>query len=146
MPEQYTLPIHVVHLGEGGYHIFCEVHIEGHSVNALIDTGANKSVLTAQLAAKLEGIEEYELDDNHTSGIGKEAVETSFVVLDKMLLDQIEIEQQIMGLIDLKHVREMYHEMDIEPFEMIIGGDILVACNAVIDYGNATMAVERGNG
>lgn len=147
MSTQHQIPIEIVHLGEGGYHIFCTVQIQGRSIHALIDTGANKSVLSTQLASELEGLEEHELEDNLTSGIGKEEVETSFVILDEMLIGEIKITNQLFGLIDLDHVDDMYRQMEIEPFEMIIGGDILVTHEAVINYGASVLTLSsNGDG
>jgi hypothetical protein len=137
------IPIKIVDLGEGGFHIFCSVIIEKNKVNALIDTGANRSVLTSNLADSLNSIEEYEMEQNHTSGIGKEEVETSFIILDHLGIGEIEINQQVLGLIDLDHVREMYEQMEIEPFEMIIGGDILNSLQAIIDYGTLSMTLTQ---
>jgi len=129
----------IVHLGEGGYHIFCRAEIEGLEVNALIDTGANKSVLSTELAEKLQHLEAVELEENHTAGIGKEEVETSFVKLHSLQIGDLVIQDLLMGLLDLEHVEEMYRQMEIEPFNLIIGGDILQEYKASINYKNSEL-------
>lgn len=143
MSNTQHIPLKIVSLGEGGYHIFCTIEIEGRSVNALIDTGANKSVLSFALASELSTIEVQEQEENHTAGIGKEEVETSFVILEKLQIGEIQFEDLIMGLIDLDHVEEMYLEMEVEPFQAIIGGDILNQSKAIIDYGQSTLSLNN---
>jgi predicted aspartyl protease len=141
MAKLHKFPLKIIDLGEGGFHIFCTVEIEGRAINALIDTGANKSVLSYQLASQLHTTTVHDMEENHTAGIGKEEVETSFVILEKLSIEGIVFTEQIMGLIDLDHVEDMYIEMELEPFQVIIGGDILNTASAVIDYGKSTLSL-----
>jgi hypothetical protein len=138
-----VIPIKLVDLGDEGFHIFCSVVIENMDIHSLIDTGANKSVISSELASKLTSLEEFEMEDSHTAGIGKEDVEATFVILEQLHIGQIDIKQQVIGILDLDHVVDMYEKMEVEPFQMIIGGDILSTHKAIIDYGSLTITLEH---
>lgn len=130
------IKIELQSLGDDGYHLFCKVKVNGKKCRALIDTGANKTVIGKKLIGKLM-VEEYKVKgDNQLTGIHPGEVNVAFAKIDSISFGNLKFKNLITGLIDLEHVNLQYKTLNIEPFELIIGGDILTRGKAVIDYKN----------
>ncbi|MCO4819527.1 MAG: clan AA aspartic protease [Bacteroidetes bacterium] len=134
MKKKVTVPIQVVHLGEEGTHIFCKAKVNGVKARVLIDTGASKTVLSKSFALTLKGLKEVSVSDNSTSGIGPESVEATFVRLRSLRFKSLKIKKLVVGTIDVSHVDAMYDTLNVKPFDMILGGEVLESYNVVIDY------------
>ncbi len=123
-------------MGDDSYHLFCKVKVNGKKCRALIDTGASKSVIGKKLIEKLK-VEEYKVKgDNQMTGIHPGEVNVAFAKIDSIAFGNLKFKNLITGLIDLEHVNLQYKTLNIEPFELILGGDILSKGKAVIDYKN----------
>ena len=74
--------------------------------------------------------------DNQMTGIHPGEVNVAFAKIESIAFDNLKFKNLIAGLIDLEHVNLQYKTLNIEPFELILGGDILSKGKAVIDYKN----------
>ena len=123
-------------MGDDSYHLFCKVKVNGKKCRAIIDTGASKSVIGKKLSEKIK-LEEYKVKgNNQMTGIHPGEVNVAFAKIDSIAFGNLKFKNLITGLIDLEHVNLQYKTLNIEPFELILGGDILSKGKAVIDYKN----------
>jgi predicted aspartyl protease len=130
------IKIELQSLGDDSYHLFCKVKVNGKKCRALIDTGASKSVIGKKLSEKIK-LEEYKVKgNNQMTGIHPGEVNVAFAKIDSIAFGNLKFKNLITGLIDLEHVNLQYKTLNIEPFELILGGDILSKGKAVIDYKN----------
>jgi len=126
-------------LGDDGYHIFCRVKVNGIKCRALIDTGASKTVLGKPLHQKLN-ITEFMADmDNSMTGIHPIGMNIVFAKIDEISIGKIKFNNLMTGLIDMDHVSKQYESLNIKPFDLIIGGDILHKGNAIINFKDKTL-------
>lgn len=130
-------------LGDDGFHIFCRVKVNGKTCKALIDTGASKSVISKKLVEKLKITEFTPHNENQMTGIHPEEMKVSFATIESINFDKIEYTNIIAGVIDLEHVNAQYKTLGIRPFQIIIGGDILVLGKALIDYYNKKLKLSK---
>lgn len=100
----------------------------------LIDTGASKTVISSKLREQMTELEDIEMADTRTAGIGQEQMEATFVNLGEVSVGGVYINDLVVGVIPLDHVETMYNGLGIQPFQVILGGDFLAATRAVIDY------------
>lgn len=129
------LPITYQQLEGDGFHIFTEIKIFGDTHFALIDTGASKTVFASTLINKYPQIEIIEIEDNNiAAGIGEGNVEAQMAKFPLIELGRAKVHNLYCGLIALDHVKETYQAMDLKPFDVIIGGDILKLLQAEINY------------
>ncbi len=137
------IKIEIQSLGDDGYHIFCKLKVNGLKCRALIDTGASKTVLSKSLFKKLK-LKEFKLtSDNRMTGIQPGTMNTKFVIVDTISIGKLEFINLVSGLIDMKHVDEQYKTLNIQPFQLILGGDILQKGKAVIDYKSKTLKLSK---
>ncbi len=137
------LKLDIQSLGDDGCHIFCSVKVNGKKCRALIDTGASKTVVGKQLAKSLEMDIINMAGENQMTGIQPGEMEVSFTKIDTITFGTLKFKDIIAGLIDMKHVSTQYKTLNIKPFKLIIGGDILYKGNAVIDYKNKFLKLKK---
>ncbi|MCB9252254.1 MAG: retropepsin-like domain-containing protein [Flavobacteriales bacterium] len=122
-------------LGDEGFHVFCRIKLNGIFYRALIDTGASKSVMDKKLLSELQ-LRSFSLTSDHQMlGIQPGELDVEFTHIREIKLGRVKFENMVLGLLDMDHVQEQYRSLNIKPFEVIIGGDLLSSGNAVIDYG-----------
>lgn len=137
------LKLDIQSLGEDGYHIFCTVKVNGKKCRALIDTGASKTVVGIHLANALN-LKRISLSGpNQMTGIQPGDMEVAFTQIDTIAFGSLKFKDMIAGLIDMQHVNTQYKSLNIKPFKLIIGGDILYRGSAVIDYKNKFLKLKK---
>lgn len=135
MKRSVKLPITYQQLEGDGFHIFTEIKVFGDTYFALIDSGASKTVFSSMFIEKYPQIEIIEIEDNNiAAGIGEGKVEAQMAKFNLIELGRAKVYDLYCGLIDLEHVSETYKAMGLQPFDVIIGGDILKLLNAEISY------------
>jgi hypothetical protein len=120
-------------LSDGGLHIFVQVEIERIMATWIVDTGASHSVLDIGWLKDTFPMKVTEAIEEPAQGIG-DAVEVYQTTLDLIILGDLEIQNQPMALIDMKMVNKVYQKEGFEPIQGLMGGDLLNAFHAVIDY------------
>ena len=64
-------------------------------------------------------------------------------LLEKIKLGDIILEDYEMVLLDLNHVNESYEKLGIEAIDGVIGSDILMKFNAVINFEKLTLELKE---
>lgn len=135
MKRAIKLPLIYQQLEGDGYHIFTYIKVCDEEMFVLIDTGASKTVFSNDLLERFPLLEPQEVDEESlAAGIGEGRVEAKLVRIPKIALKKIELHGHFCGIIDLCHVKEAYTTLGLQPFEGILGGDILKLLQAEINY------------
>lgn len=137
MKRAIKIPITFQQLEGDGYHIFTEIKIFGDTHFVLIDTGASKTVFSNQIVERYPQLDVLEIEDNMAAGIGEGNVEAQMAKFEMIQLGRAKVHNLYCGLINLSHVETTYRAMGLQPFDGIIGGDILKMFNAEISYKGA---------
>jgi hypothetical protein len=126
---------------EDGYHIFVYISVNGQYTRMLLDTGASRTVFDINwLKEGHSGIELEENEDKAT-GLGTNTVDNFIVFIDEILLSNCKLEHYQVGALDLTHVNMTYQAMGLPSIGGVLGSDILVAFDAIIDIGKKTLVM-----
>ncbi|TXB65393.1 clan AA aspartic protease [Vicingus serpentipes] len=128
------LPITIFPIENDGFHLKVIITINGIAANAIIDTGASRSVFDETRIQSYIGDDSLEEHDRLSSGLGTNTMTSKKVLLANLKLGKVEIVDYDATILDLKHVNQSYEKLDLAPIDGIIGGDILTDYKAVIDY------------
>lgn len=123
----------IVSIQGDGFHVFFYGKINDTSVRLLIDTGASKTVLDKAFVNTLKDTATH-INDTPATGLGGSGIETEVANIAKFEIDNLILESIDMAVIDLSHVNQMYESIGIENINGVLGGDILMNYNAVIQY------------
>jgi len=78
-------------------------------------------------------------DDYHSAGINQGMMETMVGKIGFLKIGELEIINQKVALIDLKHVNEIYGKYTPYLISGLLGGDILMQYKCRIDYKSKTI-------
>ncbi|HQI46020.1 MAG TPA: retropepsin-like aspartic protease [Bacteroidales bacterium] len=131
-----NIPLKAISIDEEGFHLFVKIKINGKSANMLLDTGASKTVFDINrishfLKNKTDSFESF---DKLSTGLGTSTMQSSFTLLKEIKLDHLKLKNYTAILLDMKHVNQSYEMIKLKPIEGVIGSDLLMKYNAVIDY------------
>ncbi|MGB0887567.1 MAG: retropepsin-like aspartic protease [Vicingaceae bacterium] len=129
-----TIPIEIFPIEDDGYHLKVTILINGITANLILDTGASRTVFDETRIACFVAQENIEAHDRLSTGLGTNTMESKKVILDKIAVGAIKITNYQAAVLDLSHVNQSYEKLDIQAVDGVLGSDILVGYNAVIDY------------
>jgi len=136
------IPITIDNIDGDGFHIFMELHIGKSKLRALIDTGASKSVLGKAILPSLKNVKLVSESESQAKGIGEQMLDSTVAKIKKLKIGRLEIEDLYVGVLDLDHITTTYQTIGVEPFDMIVGGDILEHFEAIINYGKSYLKLK----
>lgn len=129
-----TIPFKVLSINGEGFHLMMKIYINRKAANVIIDTGASKTVFDKKRIAKYVLNKNFDRNEELSSGLGTNTMESHLTTLKKIKIGDIEIADYKTILLDLTHVNQSYHQIGLIPIEGVLGSDILLQFNAVIDY------------
>lgn len=109
----------------------------------MVDTGASKSVLNKKFAEINDFDKIINQNDNLISGINPGQTDISISKIKKLEIGKLSIENFLIGLVDFEHINEQYRLLKIKPFDFILGSDILVETNAIINFKDKTIEINQ---
>lgn len=140
--HRISVPIEIINLDEDGFHIFTQGYIEDIPCRILIDTGASKSVIDASFSALNLEYHDFEENDRGATGIGANNLQSKIVQIKHFQIGTYLHQNVICSVLPFDHVKETYLKIGIDPFDVILGMDILYSANANIDLKNSEIVFE----
>jgi predicted aspartyl protease len=136
-----TLPLTIQAIENDGYHLLTTILINGKNALLIIDTGASRSVFDETRIIDFIGHSNLAEHDKLSTGLGTNTMTSKKVLLETLDLKGLILNNYEATLLNLHHVNESYQKIGLAPIDGILGGDILMDYNAVIDYKNATLTL-----
>ncbi|MEZ4885372.1 MAG: aspartyl protease family protein [Chitinophagales bacterium] len=114
-------------------HAVVEVELNNNNEKSLfiVDTGAGQTCIDIEKAERW-GLTLKELEDKAT-GIGSTSMPISSAMIPKVRFGNFDIFEYNMTIIDLAHVNEAFAEIGTKEVDAIIGADVLLKYEAIID-------------
>ncbi len=127
---------------DNGAHIFTSIKIFKKTFIALIDTGATSTAFDLDFVKEHVGNQHLQLLENAAGGLGTTDM-VMFATELKFQLGEKKLDQTV-ALIDFSHIHQLYELHGLKKFHFIIGNDILIGLQAIINYKTKTMSIEIG--
>ena len=135
------LKLKILKIDNDGFHLAVSTKINGKKANMVVDTGASRTVFDQERIKKFLKEEEVQQMDKLSTGLGTNSMKSQMVTLNNFSLGKIEFENYHSVLLDLSHVIHSYEQIGLAPVEGVIGSDVLLNCNAIIDYSKKTLVL-----
>jgi len=137
-----TIPLEVLKIETGSYHLLLEGMVNSQRCRVLIDTGASRSVLDRAFVDRHFGEPEIELSDQLTSGLGTNEMQSQLVRVRQFSLSEWRLANHQFAVVNLAHVNQSYEQLGQRPIRAILGGDLLRQYEALIDYGRSELRLK----
>lgn len=133
MEKLIKVPLEITCIKEDGYHIFINICVDGQKVRMLLDTGASRTVFDSTSIKNIHADIELEENEDKATGLGSDTVENFIAIIGSLSLGELEINDFQVGVLDLQHVNTSYERIDLLPIAGVLGSDLLVKYQAIID-------------
>lgn len=125
-----------------GYHLMVKARLYGYSMNLVLDTGATRSVLDAHRTLKIVPQANPRPWNKLFSGIGGENLQTQCLQVSEFCIEDVPLPQREFILLDLHKINHVYSAFDLPRIDGVLGGDILMEYQGVINYKEQYLQLE----
>lgn len=130
-----ALPLHLIKGNNGQIsHIAVICSINGCDAMLIIDSGASNCVLDVTRATLFELAADNSFGNEVAVGLGSGNIHSSLSRAELFALGDIEIKYFPFVMLDLSIINDTFREYGSIEIDGIIGTDLLLACDAKIDY------------
>lgn len=137
-----SLPLQLLNIEGDGFHLSVKIMINGKAANAILDTGASKTVFDKTRLARFLKKEKLTEHDRMSTGLGTSSMQSQVVELKKLSLGKLDIKNYNGVVLDLSHVNLTYETIGLKPIDAVLGSDILQQFKAIIDFNKKTLSLE----
>ncbi len=128
------IPIRLLNIEGDGFHLQVKIKINGKIANAIIDTGASKTVFDKTRIDAFLKKEKLTEHDRMSTGLGTASMQSHAILLNKLSIGKVDILNYHGVVLDLSHVNQTYIAIGLKPIDAVVGSDIMQEYKAVIDY------------
>lgn len=133
------IPIRLLNIEGDGFHLQIKIRINGKAANAIIDTGASKTVFDKTRIDHFLKKEKITEHDRMSTGLGTASMKSHEVILKKFSIGKADMIDYKSVVLDLSHVNQTYSSIGLKPIDGVLGSDVLELYKAVIDYGKKVL-------
>lgn len=129
-----VVPLTLINLQDDGFHLLVEIVVFGIKFNAVLDTGASKTVLDKMTVEQYIKKGELRISDKLSTGLGTNTMESHTVILPDLKIGKLKLKNFESAVLDLSTISTAYESLNLPPVIGVLGGDILRSHQAVISY------------
>lgn len=137
------IPIRLLNIEGDGFHLQVKIRINGKAANAIIDTGASKTVFDKGRIDQFLKKEKITENDRMSTGLGTASMQSHVVRLNKFSIGKLEVIDYDGVVLDLSHVNQTYIMLGLKPIDAVVGSDLMEKFKAVIDYGKKILVLNE---
>ncbi len=141
----YKIPLEVIDLQGDGFHLLMEVVVFGQVYKAVLDTGASKTAFDKEIIETLAPDMLEHIPDHHAIGLGTTTMERYLIHIPELKLGKLIIANYEAPVFDLSAIKFAYEQLNLPPVIGVIGGDLMMDFNAIIDYNKKSLTLKDGS-
>ena len=130
-----SVPLQIIDLGEDGFHPLLDIVIFGKTYTVVLDTGASKTAFDKAILFEANENATVNASERLSTGLGTNTMESAMAVIHHMAIGKLKIPEIEVAVLDLSTINIAYSQLGHPRVLGVLGGDILMKYNAVIDYG-----------
>lgn len=128
------MPLTLIKIEDGGFHLIVKVIINGKAANMILDTGASKTAFDFNSILNYINKEKLSDIDVQATGLGSNSINSKVVNIKSFKFGEIDIKNYKAVVIDMAVVIETYKKLGLRPFVGVLGSDLLYKLKANIDF------------
>jgi hypothetical protein len=137
-----NIPLHIIDLQDDGYHLLVEVKVGRSKYKVVLDTGASKTVFDQSMLLQAHAGIAINATNRLSAGLGTVSMESFTAILPTFKIGRLHLPGFEVAVLDLSTINQAYAQLNHPQVLGVLGGDILMKFNAVIDYGKRKLKLE----
>lgn len=135
-----NIPLQVIDMQGDGYHLLIDVKIVRKKHKVVLDTGASKTVFDQNILLQTGDID-LQSTNRLSAGLGTLSMESFTAIIPELKLGRLRLPHFEVAVLDLSTINQAYAQLDHPQVLGVLGGDILMQYNAIINYGKKTLSL-----
>lgn len=141
MSETY-IPLQIIDLHEDGFHPLLNITLFGKNFKVVLDTGASRTAFDRQLLLEANSSADIVASERLSTGLGTNSMESATALIKHLQIGTLTIPEIEVAVLDLSTINVAYRELGHPEVLGVIGSDILMRYNAVIDFGQQVLILK----
>ncbi len=137
-----NIPLQIIDMQGDGFHLLVEVKIGRSKYKVVLDTGASKTVFDQTMLTKANANIVVESTDRLSAGLGTLSMASFKAMLPSFKIGRLHLPDFEVAVLDLSTINQAYAQLNHPEVLGVLGGDILMQYDAVIDYGKRKLKLE----
>ncbi len=141
LKKETAVDIEIIDLHEDGFHPLIKVKLFDKVFTLVLDTGASKTAFDQTLMLQANIGMEVTISDRLSTGLGTNSMTSSTAVIDDLFIGDLFIDSFTVAVLDLSSINIAYSQLGYPEVLGVLGGDILMKYNAIINYGSKKLTL-----
>jgi len=138
------VPLHYIPIEDDGYHLQITANINSNNVRLVVDSGASRTVFDLNRIHRLSETNHRSINNLQARGLGEE-INSFLLPCETLKLAGRKLSDYTCVLIDLNPMNELFKSLNAPVISGILGGDLLVSLNGIINYRKHTLKLAGKN-
>lgn len=138
------VPLHYVPIEDDGYHLQITGGVNGRCVRLVVDSGASRTIFDSHRIHHLTDTSRQTVANLQAHGLGEE-ISSYLLQADSLQIGDTLIHQYTCVMVDLQPLNALFQAIDAPGIHGILGGDLLVTLNGIINYKKNTLKLAGKN-
>lgn len=137
-----TIPLNIIDLHGDGFHPVLDIVLFGKSFKVVLDTGASRTAFDHDLLKEANEDAAIVASERLSTGLGTNTMESATAVIENIRIGDMLIAELEVAVLDLSTINIAYQEMGHPQVLGVLGSDVLMKYNAVIDFGKSVLKLK----
>jgi hypothetical protein len=140
--NKITIPLNIIDLHGDGFHPVLDIMIFNKPFKVVLDTGASRTAFDRDLLIQANEMANIVASERLSTGLGTNTMESATAVIENIWIGDMMIPELEVAVLDLSTINVAYRELGHPEVLGVLGSDILMKHNAVIDFGKKTLKLK----
>ena len=134
-----SVPLDIIDLHGDGFHPVLEIVLYKQTFKLVLDTGASRTAFDHELLIKANIDAPIMASERLSTGLGTNTMTSATAVIENVWIGNLLIPELEVAVLDLSTINIAYRELGHPEVLGVLGSDILMKYNAVVDFGKKTL-------
>jgi predicted aspartyl protease len=140
-----STPLQIIDLHGDGFHPLLDIKVFGKAYKVVLDTGASRTAFDHNMLLQANPKAAVAASERLSTGLGTNSMESFTAVIENMKIGRITIPKLEVAVLDLSTINIAYAQLGHPQVLGVLGSDVLMQYNAVIDFGKKLLWLKNRN-
>ncbi|MBW4890830.1 aspartyl protease family protein [Mucilaginibacter sp. HMF5004] len=136
------IPLQIIDLEDDGFHPLVEVVVFGKTHTVVLDTGASRTAFDKSILFEANNEAAFRDSEKLSTGLGTNTMTSATLLLHDLHIGTLHIPDFEVAVLDLSTINVAYRQLNLPLILGVLGGDVLMKYEAVIDYGKRVLLLK----